>query len=62
VDVDEVCANDGNLNIPLYMRKNNGGNGPQKPLCQVIAEWERSSAELRQSMDELFENLKGAGL
>lgn len=59
VTVDEVLHHDANLNIPLYIRPQNGTNGTEQSLPQVIAEWQRSSEELRTSMDTLFETLSG---
>ncbi len=62
----DVLANQANLSIPLYVRPTNGnGNGadqPEKPLPEVIAEWEANSQTLRTSMDELFAVLNKAEL
>ena len=57
VTIDEVLHHDANLNIPLYIRQQNGTNGTEKSLPQVIADWRRSSATLKESMDALFETL-----
>lgn len=59
VRVDEVLRHDANLNIPLYIRPQNGTNGTEKSLPEVIADWRHSSEELRTSMDALFETLSG---
>jgi type I restriction enzyme M protein len=62
VEKDDIRANNYSLNIPLYVMPGNGGNGPDKPLQEVIADWERSSEMLRSSMDELFAELSDSGL
>lgn len=56
---DEVLHHDANLNIPLYIRPQNGANGLEKSLPEVIADWQHSSEELRTSMNVLFETLSG---
>jgi type I restriction enzyme M protein len=59
--LDEIQANDGSLNIPLYVRprknSDNGTDTEEQPLHEVIARWEESSLELRRVMGELFETL-----
>lgn len=63
--LEDIQANQANLNIALYVRPAAGGNGAsqgEKPLAAVIAEWEQSSRELRAAMDELFVTLEQAGL
>ena len=57
VTVAEVLEQDANLSIPRYVRPQENGNGVDKPLPMVIAEWQQSSQDLRQSMDLLFETL-----
>jgi type I restriction enzyme M protein len=57
VTMEDVLAHDANLNLPLYVRPQNGNNGTEKTLPEVIADWQRSSAELRESMDALFTTL-----
>lgn len=57
VTIDDVMQQDANLNIPLYVRPQNGDNGVEKSLPEVIADWQRSSEDLRRSMDVLFETL-----
>lgn len=60
VTIDEVLHHDANLNIPLYIRQQNGnGTGTEKSLHEIITEWQHSSEELRTSMDALFETLSG---
>ena len=65
VNVNEIRKNNSNLNIPLYVkveradRKQNNGNNDQVTLQESIANWQKSSSELRESMNELFEMLKG---
>jgi type I restriction enzyme M protein len=62
VPLDEVRVNGSVLSIPLYVRRNGNGNGEQtKPLSQALAEWEKSSHELREATDRLFATLKEAG-
>ncbi|TVR19320.1 MAG: SAM-dependent DNA methyltransferase [Anaerolineaceae bacterium] len=57
VTIEQALAQDANLNIPLYVRQQNGNNSTEQSLPQVIAEWQKSSAELRRSMDALFDTL-----
>jgi type I restriction enzyme M protein len=61
--LDEIRANKGVLNVPLYVRPNdNDGVGSQEAsLPQVIANWQTSSDSLRASMDALFDTLAEAG-
>ncbi|MDQ3747674.1 MAG: type I restriction-modification system subunit M [Acidobacteriota bacterium] len=61
VTLDEIRAKDGNLNIPLYIRKTAvNGNAAQNEnsLAEAIADWEQSSMNLRASMNELFTTLE----
>ena len=65
--LDDVRAHDYNLSIPLYVRRLKSANGAgagegEKDLSAVIDEWEKSSAKLRASMEELFTTLKEAGI
>ncbi len=66
--LEEIRANNANLSIPLYVRPTaNGGNGKVAPLDgkdlqAAIADWQQSSAALRESIDQLFATLKEAGL
>ena len=68
VTVEEIGANAGNLSIPLYVRRQsaNGRSGADgdgaASLASAVAVWERSSAELRESMKELFEKLQQSGI
>ncbi|MBE2200519.1 MAG: SAM-dependent DNA methyltransferase [Anaerolinea sp.] len=57
VSIAEVLQQDANLSIPMYVRPKDTGNGTEKPLPLVIAEWQKSSQGLRQSMDSLLEAL-----
>jgi type I restriction enzyme M protein len=64
VPLEEIHANQDNLNITYYVRPASGSNGNgSKPtdaapsLAKVIAEWEQSSRALRASMDDLFATL-----
>jgi type I restriction enzyme M protein len=62
---DEVLERGGNLSIPLYIRAANGsanGNVDGATLQRAIAEWQESSAVLRESMNELFDVLKEGGV
>ncbi len=62
--LDEIKGNARNLSIPLYVRRrkiaDNGsegnGNG-EASLAATVAAWERSSTELRASMNRMFEQL-----
>jgi type I restriction enzyme M protein len=66
VPLEEIHANQDNLNIAYYVRPASGGNGngstptaAAPSLAEVIAEWEQSSRALRASMDDLFATLDG---
>jgi type I restriction enzyme M protein len=63
--LEEMRANQANLNIPLYIRSNGKSNGralqDEQSLAEVIAEWQESSLQLRASMNDLFALLEGAG-
>lgn len=68
VPLEEIHANQENLNIAYYVRPMSGGNGngngstptdAAPSLAEVIAEWEQSSRALRASMDDLFTTLDG---
>ena len=63
VSNDEIREKASNLSIPLYVRADNGngnGNGAAETvsLKQAIANWQESSMKLRESMDQLFRDLK----
>ena len=60
VALDDILKQDANLNIPLYVRPKAEQNGDEKPLADVIADWQQSSSELRQSMNDLFATLGNA--
>ena len=56
---EEIREKGSNLSIPLYVRVDNGnGNGNEATetvsLKQAIANWQKSSMALRESMDGLF--------
>ncbi len=60
---DEILERGGNLSIPLYVRAENGsanGSGDRASVQQAIAEWQKSSTALRESMNRLFEVLDDA--
>lgn len=54
VSIADVLRQDANLSIPMYVQLRDNGNGIEKSLPDVIAEWQQSSQQLRQSMDQLF--------
>lgn len=58
VPVQDILANNASLSIPLYVRPLNGKNGNEKTLIEVIADWQASSSELRESMQSLFTQLQ----
>lgn len=65
--LDEIRANSASLNIPLYVRPQANGNGNGKTaeppsVKQAIHDWDRSSKQLRNLMDDLFRTLKEAGI
>lgn len=54
--LDEIRGNRANLNIPLYVRNGKEGVGDESPevaLRQAVADWQRSSPQLRLSMNRL---------
>jgi type I restriction enzyme M protein len=57
VDVETVLENKGSLNIAQYV-SNVDQNSSNKSLEEALADWERSSKQLTQSMNDLFEILK----
>ncbi len=63
--LDEIEANAGNLSIPLYVRRRkSAGNGSAADGDgeASLAAWEQSSAELRLSMNKMFEQLNNYGV
>lgn len=61
VNLDEIQNNNGNLNIPLYVRKTAGTTNAdqnENSLVETIAAWEQSSLNLRASMSNLFTALE----
>lgn len=54
--LEEIRANDANLNIPLYLPLpgDSGAAGEEPSLDATIAAWQQSSRTLRASMDDLF--------
>ena len=65
VGTDEVREKDCSLNLPLYVRADNGKGSSDKTegsvsLEQAIAEWQQSSKTLRKSMNGLFAILEDA--
>jgi type I restriction enzyme M protein len=64
--IEEILANQANLNIPLYVRPNGNGNGnsnnSEQSFTTIIEEWQESSLALRKSMEDLFVALEEVGL
>ena len=65
VSNDEIREKGSNLSIPLYVRVDNGngnGNGAIEAISlkQAIADWQKSSKALLESMNALFEILEDA--
>jgi type I restriction enzyme M protein len=61
VSNDEIREKGSNLSIPLYVRANNGnGNGAAETISlkQDIANWQESSHQLRNSMNQLLTSLE----
>ena len=50
--IDEIAAQDFKLSIPLYVKKEASEKGPD--LDTALADWRKSSKELRLSAQELF--------
>lgn len=63
--LDEMRANQANLNIPLYLRSNGKNNkveaNEETPLMHSISEWQESSSAVRKSMHQLITMLEEAG-
>jgi len=62
VSLDAIRANNHNLSIPLYVRQSNGNgsvaaDGGAPSLADAIRDWQKSSKELRESMDDLMKML-----
>ncbi|PIE74044.1 MAG: DNA methyltransferase [Deltaproteobacteria bacterium] len=58
----EIREKGSNLSIPLYVRvdsSNDQGSGEVVSLKDAIADWQKSSESLRESMDSMFEMLEG---
>jgi type I restriction enzyme M protein len=59
--LDEIRTNDGNLSIPLYVRKQTLSEQPAEyvtnALKTTIRAWEESSADLSRSIDQLLDSL-----
>ncbi|HSH05760.1 MAG TPA: class I SAM-dependent DNA methyltransferase [Anaerolineae bacterium] len=62
VSIEQVLENDASLKINIYVDDRVAVYDIQKPLPIIIEEWQRSSANLRASMDNLFEVLKETDL
>jgi type I restriction enzyme M protein len=66
IHLDEVRANQGNLNIAMYLRSRqasgngNGGNGSQA-VREAARRWQDGAASLRQEVANLFSELQRAG-
>ena len=63
--LEEILANQANLNIPLYVGSNGNGNGnsknPEQSLTASIEELHESSLVLRKSLNDLFVALEEVG-
>lgn len=63
--LEEMRANQANLNIPLYVRSNRKSNEEahqdEQSLTGAIQAWQESSVQLRKSMNDLFAMLEEAG-
>ncbi|SDM11131.1 type I restriction enzyme M protein [Catalinimonas alkaloidigena] len=57
VDTGEVLSNGASLNISLYL-SNVDRTGEATPFEEVLENWENASADLKRSMESLFEILK----
>ena len=63
VSIEEIKKNDSNLSINLYVRpKTVKMEVEDRPLKDVISDWMKSSEELKESVNDLFETLKEVGL
>jgi type I restriction enzyme M protein len=62
--LDEIRANDSNLNLSFYVRSQNGNGGDSTDgsLNDALGEWITSSNELRESVDQLFATLEETGV
>ncbi len=57
IEIQEILAKNGSLNIPLYVSNVSNGNNHKK-LNELFEEWQNSSANLNKSMNELFKTLE----
>lgn len=57
VNIDEVLARKASLNMSLYL-SNVDKQTDRKPLQKLLTDWQESSAQLKQQMDELFLTLE----
>jgi len=63
VSIDDIKKNDSNLSINLYVRpKSERSEAEDIPLEEVISDWLKSSEELKESVDDLFNTLKEVNL
>jgi type I restriction enzyme M protein len=60
VPIRDILANNASLSISLYIRTPNGKDANEKPLSEVITEWQASSRTLRESMNTLFQMFEGS--
>lgn len=60
VPIQDILANNASLSISLYIRTPNGKDANEKPLSEVITEWQASSHTLRESMNTLFQMFEGS--
>jgi type I restriction enzyme M protein len=58
VGIKEVMENNGKLAINLYVRKETKNNESMNDFSEVLEQWERSSEQLKNSMEVLFETLE----
>jgi len=55
---EDILDNKGNMSINLYVRTEEHADTIQANFCDVYRDWEHSSNELKQSMNELFQILE----
>ena len=57
VDMDEILANDASLLVTNYVKSSRIIDGDVLPLSQSLRNWEESSKNLHESMNQLFKTL-----
>lgn len=62
VSIEEIREKSYSLNIPLYIRSSGNNNSNQVTLSKAIANWTKSSENLRHAVEDFYSILKKVGL